>query len=378
MHAPLRRRLGSAAAAAAAADVTIVGAGIMGLNIAYQLRRRAPDLKVTVLERSKSLGVGSSGYSTGFQRALYAVDETTRLALDGMAAYKDWSTYLRDDAATAQFYETGALWMLGADPAENRAAQARLASFGVDADVLGADELGARFPLLSTEPTPEYDSEGDEVAFGGGELSALYEYGCGHLDPAACLEDLLVACRREGVDVRLGVGATSFVTTPDGSEVTGVALDGGHPTVHTSSVINAAGPWFNKLNATAGVTLSTTAVPIRVQVGHRHVPEEYLSLPFVGDGWGNPDVGGIYFMPRVANKQLLFGSIAPRFEQEEVNPDDYNQSLDPDVRSEFLGEAPLPRARNHRSANPSPAPPPPPVNQTRSTTASPASTRALT
>ena len=48
----------------------------MGLNIAYQLRRRDPAMKITVLERASALGNGSSGYSTGFQRAYYSFDET--------------------------------------------------------------------------------------------------------------------------------------------------------------------------------------------------------------------------------------------------------------------------------------------------------------
>jgi len=45
----------------------VVGAGIMGLNIAYQLRRRDPHAKIVVLEQAPALGFGSSGYSTGFQ-----------------------------------------------------------------------------------------------------------------------------------------------------------------------------------------------------------------------------------------------------------------------------------------------------------------------
>ena len=42
-------------------DVIVVGAGIMGLNIAYQLRRRDPNLSIRVLERAASLGAGSTG-----------------------------------------------------------------------------------------------------------------------------------------------------------------------------------------------------------------------------------------------------------------------------------------------------------------------------
>ena len=84
----------------------IVGAGIMGLNIAYQLRRRDPAMRITVLERASALGAGSSGYSTGFQRAYYSFDETMGFALDGMAAYRDWQGYLGDEKAEARSTET--------------------------------------------------------------------------------------------------------------------------------------------------------------------------------------------------------------------------------------------------------------------------------
>ena len=42
------------------------------------------------------------------------------------------------------------------------------------------------------------------------------------------------------------------------------------------------------------------------QVGHKWVPDSYCNLPFVADGWGP---SGIYFMPRAANNQLVFGSV---------------------------------------------------------------------
>ena len=140
-----RRGLATPSAPAPAADVVIVGGGIMGLNIAYQLRRRDANLSITVLERAPAVGHGSSGYSTGFQRAYYSFDETMAFALDGetdrhcdhrhrrlhhchlhspppfpppagMAAYKDWKSYLQDEKAEAYFTETGALWMLGCAP----------------------------------------------------------------------------------------------------------------------------------------------------------------------------------------------------------------------------------------------------------------------
>ena len=41
-------------------------------------------------------------------------------------------------------------------------------------------------------------------------------------------------------------------------------------------------------------------------------------------------------MPRAANNQLVFGSVAHRFESEIVDPDAYNDSLDPDVKQDYL------------------------------------------
>ena len=146
---------------------------------------------------------------------------------------------------------------------------------------------------------------------------------------------------------------------PGGGRVAGVTMEDG-ATLGGAVVVNAAGPWFNQLNKTAGVELSTKAVATRIQVGHKWIPDEFCSLPFVADGWGpsgnphanpnpnpnananpnpnpNPDPNpGIYFMPRAANNQLVFGSVAHRFESETLDdPDACNASLDPDVKQDY-------------------------------------------
>ncbi|KAJ1624276.1 FAD dependent oxidoreductase-domain-containing protein [Pavlovales sp. CCMP2436] len=323
---------GSAAYTPAVAhDVVIAGAGIMGLNIAYQLKRRAPELSVLVLESAPGLGHGSSGYSTGFQRAYYSFDETMQLALDGMSAYKNWRAYTGLADAQETFVETGALWMLGKPQAENEAMQARLAKYGIGATVLDAAGVKDKYPLMSTDPFPCFDDEGNEQPQSLGELSAVFEHGCGHVDPNACLADMLSVVRREGVEVRFNTPVEDLLLSPDGSKCTGVRT--GTESISAGVVVNASGPWFNKLMGLAGVKMSTVALPTRIQVAHKYVPDEYLDLPFTADGWGP---SGIYFMPRRQNKQLVFGSIAHRFESEIVDPDQCNPALDPDVKQDFL------------------------------------------
>jgi len=308
----------------------------MGLNIAYQLKRRAENLKVIVLEQAAAVGFGSSGYSTGFQRAFYSFDPTMQLALSGTTAYKNWKEYLRDPEAQAYFTETGALWMLGKPKDFNQMMQGRLKKIGVDSDVLDEAEFRKKFPLMNPEPFPKFDEEGNEVDQNLGPFSVLYEHGCGHLDSSTCLLDVLAAAKRVGADVRFKQKVDTLLTKNgqkgDGAELTGVQLVGG-AVIDTPVVVNAAGPWFNKLNDTVDIKLSTSALPTRIQVGHKWIPDEYCDLPFTADTWG---ASGIYFMPRRANNQLVFGSVDHRFESEIVDPDDYNQNLDPDFKQEYL------------------------------------------
>jgi glycine/D-amino acid oxidase-like deaminating enzyme len=294
-------------------------------------------MSIVILERAFALGHGSSGSSSGFLRAYYSRDETMELALDGIRAYTNWREYLGDSSASESFCETGALWMLGKSASENGDMQRRLARFGIRSHVLDAPAVSERFPLVSTEPCPRYDAEGDLLPPAqAAPLSALFEEGCGYVDPNACLVDLQAALYRHGsgvVEWRFGAEATEVLTAEDGERCVGVRCADGSE-VHAAHVVNAAGPWFERLMRSAGVAMSTTALPTRVQVAHKRVPSAYLELPFVADSHGG---SGIYFVPRRANGQLLFGTIDPRFEREIVDPDRCNPALDPDVKREMLG-----------------------------------------
>ena len=137
--------------------------------------------------------------------------------------------------------------------------------------MLDADGLAERFPLMSSEPFPMYNEEGDEVPQQLNPFSAVYEHGCGHLDSSTCLTDLYRACVRDGIDVRFNQRVAEVALAPGGGRVAGVTLDDG-AALGGAVVVNAAGPWFNQLNKTAGVELSTKAVATRIQVGRKGTP----------------------------------------------------------------------------------------------------------
>lgn len=47
------------------ADYIIIGAGIMGLSVAYELKQRFPKAKIIILEKEPVLGIHSSGRNSG-------------------------------------------------------------------------------------------------------------------------------------------------------------------------------------------------------------------------------------------------------------------------------------------------------------------------
>lgn len=306
--------------------------------------------------------------------------------------------------------------MLGKPHAENVAMVARLAKFEVEAQVMDADAVQGRWPVLDTTPYPEFNrTTGELVEKDHGAFSAVHEVGAagfpvenerapGRDHPRREQSASFVFVERPcALKIKSnhdhiylgGVRAHGQQRDADGPESGARArrreraherqshqlqlergrLQGGRPesghgrrhdrglqlqtTTQSSNnaqstfcergayltssiwplvlshvlgparspriqvqapvVVNCAGPWFGKLNDTlpgkgrAGTMTSTTMLPTRIQVGHKHVEGSFLDLPFVADSWGN---SGIYFMPRRQNSQLVFGSIAHRFESE--------------------------------------------------------------
>jgi sarcosine oxidase, subunit beta len=71
------------------ADVVIIGGGIVGSSIAYQLTT-AGCRKVVVLERESHQGKGSTGKSMGGVRAQFSTDLSIRMSLFSIPFFRDF------------------------------------------------------------------------------------------------------------------------------------------------------------------------------------------------------------------------------------------------------------------------------------------------
>ncbi|MBI4364493.1 MAG: FAD-binding oxidoreductase [Candidatus Latescibacteria bacterium] len=129
------------------ADALIIGGGVIGASIAYNLALRG--LKPVVFERSL-LGSGNTGRSAGGIRAQFTTEVNIRLSLYSIAFFERFREAL---GADAEFHRVGYLF-LATTPEHWKHFQDRVAfqrRFGVQVSLLTAKEVTARWPFLRAD-----------------------------------------------------------------------------------------------------------------------------------------------------------------------------------------------------------------------------------
>ena len=301
------------------ADVVIIGGGIIGMSVAYQIARRSM-LSVVVLDKGIGLGEGSTGSSSAITRQRYTMAESVRIARDGNTVWKNWSDYTGLTDPIGKLHDIGVLWMMDDDPIAVRADAARLQGERVDAVAISASELHGLFPGVSACMVP-FDLSGDtEHVCRDGELFLL-ERDTGFFDATGALADIATAARAAGVDVRMRSDVVGIEVTA--GRISGVQLADGSR-ISTGLAVNAAGPWCNAINDMVGLETPWSLVPTRVQVGYRDLPSSVPGpIPVIGDA-----PGGIYFRPEAGAGQIIYGSVLEEDEMEEVDPNNFRDAAD--------------------------------------------------
>ncbi|MEN8041383.1 MAG: FAD-binding oxidoreductase, partial [Actinomycetota bacterium] len=301
------------------ADIVIIGGGIMGMSIAYQIARRSKQ-SIMVIEKGIGLGEGSTGSSSAITRQRYTKAESVRLSRDGNVVWRNWSEYTGLSDPVGRLHDIGVLWMMNDDPAAVRSDEERLRTEGIDAVAINANELRNLFPGVSACMAP-FDLKGEtDHECRDGELFLL-ERDTGFFDATGALADVAAAARAVGVEVRMRSEVVGVVV--DGDRAVGVEMADGS-SVSAELIINAAGPWCNRINAMVGLETPWTLVPTRIQVGYRSLPDVVPGpIPVIADA-----AGGIYFRPEAGAGQIIYGSVLEEDEMEEVDPNDFRDIAD--------------------------------------------------
>jgi len=311
------------------ADIVIIGGGIIGMSTAYELSRRDAG-RIVVVEKATGVASGSTGASSAIVRLRYSHTDTMRMARHGQEVYRDWAAYTGLARPRASMRQTGVLWMLGEPISTIEHERDRIRGVGGRARVLSGADLAERFPAISTCATPIDLVDGNDHVCDDTDAFLFEDDGGYCTDPVGATQDLVEACRRDGVEVRFRAPVAAVRTAA--GRVRGVTLADG-TTIDTPVVVNAAGPWCNRVNEMVGLDHRWALVPTRIQLMLRATIEDLPGgVPMIADA-----AGGIYLRPESGGRQLLVGSIRTEDETEPVvDPDSYDTRLDEDRRAALL------------------------------------------
>jgi sarcosine oxidase subunit beta len=290
------------------ADAVVIGTGIIGAAVAYELARTG--LRVVAIDRLGDVGSGSTSYSSSIVRFHYSTFEGVAASWEAKFSWESWAGYLdsRPGETLARYIQTGCLVLDGSTDREQ--ALALFDRVGVPYQSWDASTIRERVPGLEPgrfgPPKPVTDAA--FWADADGELGAYYTPDGGFVDdPQQAARNLIAAAMRSGTDVRLRERVVGIVQRR--GRVQGIKLGSGAE-IHSAVVVNAAGPYSGQVNDMAGVSgefrIRTRA--LRQEVHSVSAPAGYAGGevgPAVSDG----DLG-TYFRSHFGG-QLLVGSMEP-------------------------------------------------------------------
>jgi glycine/D-amino acid oxidase-like deaminating enzyme len=312
----------------AAPDVVIVGAGVIGSALAYELSRRGR--RTLNVDALPSAGYGSTSSSSAIVRFSYSTQPGVAMSWEGLHYWQDWRRYLGvdDGREVARLVRCG---MALLDTPTGHAAKVTplFDRLGIPYQHWDAAELERRVPLVDARvmgPPAPVDSEDFWRDPGGPLDGAVWMPDAGYVnDPQLASRDLQHAAQALGARFRFHAEVVAIERRD--SRVTGVTLADG-TVVPARVVVNAAGPDSGRVTKLAGLagTMSIRTRPMRQEVHH-------LPSPVGPDGRGlqcvvSDDDTGVYVRPE-AGSMLAVGSLEPACDDLEWldDPDTYQRTV---------------------------------------------------
>ena len=281
------------------ADAVIIGGGVMGCSILYNLAARG--VKELVLLEQDVLASGSTGKSQAICRTHYSNQVTARMAWESLMVYRSFEEIV---GGPSGFVNTGYLVVVGSE--DRRALEANVSlqrALGIDTTTVSPEDVAEIAPVL-------------DVNNAGG---LAYEPESGYADPYLVTTTYARRAREMGARIHSKTAATNIETS--GGRVRAVITGQGR--IETDLAVIATGPWSKSMFTGIGLDIPLTTV--RHQVISFRRPEDLIpSHPAVGD-----IAQRCSFRPDSTN--LTFMGTG----EEDADPAAYNQAVDMGV----VGEA---------------------------------------
>jgi glycine/D-amino acid oxidase-like deaminating enzyme len=274
------------------ADVVIIGGGIQGASIAWHLARRGAT-GVVLLEK-ETLASGCSGRTGGVIRQHYSTPIVTEIARQ---ARDFFATFDQEVGGHSGFIQNGLVLMVGGKDRDALFANVALGrAHGVPVSIIDEPRARDLVPGLETE----------------GAVAFAWEENAGYGDGYGTTVAFAGAARERGVEINQGTAATGIAL--ESGRVAGVVTTKG--TIATRTVVDAAGPWADRVARMAGVELPLKLELIEEAVIRAPEGERYpVKTPSVYDF-----VNGLSYRPEGDGQVMAEGN---SYYKGPLDPDGY-------------------------------------------------------
>ena len=228
-------------------DVIMVGGGVMGCAIAYNLLQADDNLNVALIEMDPTYARASTTLSEGNIRVQFNIKENIQMSLYGLQILQGFSEQMAvgDEKPQVDFLQQGNLFIVdAANRAEAKRGHARQRSLGCEVEWLSPEQVRQRHPFYNLE----------------GCVGGTFGRKDGTMSPEAVLSGYRKKVISLGAQF-IHAKAERFLRRDD--RIVGVALAGGRE-LAADAVVNAAGAWAADIIRSAGIDLPI--VPTKRQV----------------------------------------------------------------------------------------------------------------
>jgi sarcosine oxidase subunit beta len=230
-----------------AADVVIIGGGIIGLSIAYHLAMKKAG-RIVLFEKGQ-LGEGSTSRCVGGIRTQFSTEINIRFSLESLKTFEQFE---EEFGINPEFKRIGYLFLATTEGEMEifKENVKRQKIFNIPVELLSPDEISARWPYLRM----------DDI------LGGTFCSWDGYAGPSEVLSGFTIGAKRAGVKIY------------EGTEVLRISLANGKirsvktkgEEIFTSLVINAGGPYAASIGEMVGVKIPVK--PLRRQI--------FITAPF--------------------------------------------------------------------------------------------------
>ena len=287
-------------------DAIVIGAGVMGSSIAYELQKSG--LETIVLDKGDAVGGGSTSASSAVIRFNYSTLAGVTAAWESAHRWLSWAKHLgleeNHQEPLAKFHKTGLLFLEPPDFPRSIFLDL-LDEINIPYESYDTEGLAKKFPSLNLGRfwPPKLPDDQNFFNNPSGNLNGWITPDAGFIDdPQLAAVNLMDAAKRNGTTLHLHAQVQNILKQ-DGN-VSGVLLKDGTK-INAPIVVNAAGPWSSILNRIAGVEseMAITTSPMRQEVHAAEAPDDFnfdSGAPLLADldlgYYAIPKMGGTFYV----------------------------------------------------------------------------------